>query len=417
MVTPAGLPDGAPPLPPPGGYRHRRVAPREPEAAEPETPGLRATPPPARPGPASGEAPAGDQAGPTAEAEPSTKAEPTTKRQLLGARRVSPDAKRGPLGAKQRIPDGLARAVAVVTAVFVLGLLIALFAGAATVLWSVVPMLLQVGVVVLALAALRVPEARKVGVAALVVSLFLNVGTVAAMGMVGAAAQRRYPGVDTFAQQHARGFPGRKGYDRSDEADQQRHSPSYEATRDAAEGRLRLIREAVSAETGVEWVLFADATTAPVPNGYGGTSMFVRYTPSVWTTARPPRTVAEKTALTEAFVRVMSSGEGYSSVQRHNAPEAGLPPARADQRWGSEDPATQHTWETYAHQDGVSATLTIIDLEAPSADADLRHDRERMAPLFGEPVEGVILTSYGGEALPTDDLEEFIRRMQDYPGL
>ena len=382
------LPDGAPPLPPRGGYRHAR------RVVDDHT------------------------TGPTASADPPPSAPPGGGTSAVsGPPALTSDAPVRASVLRGWVSTWLAKAVLSVTVVFVVGILIAMAGGSAAGLWSVGPVLLQLGVVGFTVFALRVKTARVAAIAALTLSLFLNVGTVGAMGTLRAAQERTYPGVATFDQEHARGFPGRKGRDTSDRATGQRDRPTYEQIRDGSEAMMAAIREAITLETGAEWVEHTPARTEPVPNGYGGTSMFLEYTAPIWTTANPPRTLAEKTAMIDAFTRVVKA-EKHSNVSHLNDPaEWDMDRDFEIERWGSDDVATQHTWESHGFDDRASGTITMVDLSTPTAGKEARKYRDYVVRWHGEPLEGVILTTHQDSGLPASDVQDYIQRMQKYPDL
>jgi hypothetical protein len=349
--------EGAPPLPPPGGYRGARRV----------------------PWPAPGEQPDA----------PST----------------------GPGGASTRPrPGALGWTALAAGALFALALLAMLALGATDALYGATSLVLQLVVVGLAVAALVTRRGRVLGAAGLALALVLNVGTVGALSAMRTSADGGYAGARTEEERHLEAYPGIEG----EPADAALARPSLEQVRETADALSTEIRERLSEEHGVTWTAAPDEDLRPERNGYGGESMLIRFTSTTWSTNEPVQGEQLKSAVMRSIADVVAEHDWWGMVA-FNDPQAGLDPAILEKFYGSADPAEQVVWEWYTEDPAgdISLHATITDL-ANDADGTWRTDREVQNAQTGEPVEGLQISFSAERLLSEADRDEFGRRMAEY---
>ena len=236
--------DGAPPTPPPGGYRGAsRVRPTVPPA--PEAPGT----PGARPRPTAG----------------------------------------------GWIVLGLA-------GLFALVLLILWAAGATGAIYGGVTLVLQLGLLVAVVAVVVSPRGRRVGALALALVLLVNVGTIGA-----ASAITHPPAADVVADPDAdywAAYPGIRGQ----EPDDILSRLSLEQAIGTGDAMLAAIRAELTDRFGYGWTPGVAGSTRAERNGYGGESLLVAYTSDNWATTEAIRDHAQKLATMAAIDDVLLDG-------------------------------------------------------------------------------------------------------------
>ncbi|WP_238439477.1 hypothetical protein [Microbacterium sp. JZ31] len=346
--------DGAPPLPPPGGYR-----------------GARRVPTPT---------------GPSAETVPGT----------------PPRRRPGPLG---WIALGG-------SAAFALALLVLLALGATDALYGATIVALQLVVAGVIVAALLTVRGRPLGAAALAVALLLNVGTVGALSAVRTSAEGGYASGRTAEQRHLEAFPGIEG----EPATETLARPSLEEVRETADRLSREIRERLSAEYGVSWTAAPAEDIRLERNGYGGESMLVRFTSTTWSTNEPVSGTERKTAMLRTVGDVLSSHDWWDMIA-FNDPASGLEPAIRERFYGSADLDEQVAWEWYTEDPSgeIAVYATVTDL-ANDTTGEWRTDRETQSARTGEPIEGLQISFSAERLLSEADRDEFERRMAEYGG-
>jgi len=355
--------EGAPPLPPPGGYagaaRPRGGA--EVAASRPETSGI-------------------------------TYADPQAGRE--GG--VSP----------------LSLAAISATAIFAVILLLLMLAGGTDALYGVTLLVLQLVVVGLIVAALLTPRGRMLGAIALAVSLVFNVATVGAMGALQSAANQAYDGTKSERQRHEEAYPGVKDHAPQDAL----NGPTLEEVQAEGDALMAAVRERVSKRFGYTWVRNGTADVSPERNGYGGESMLRRYTSTTWTTEQPVRDDERKRQVMQTISEVLRE-RGLSTLYPLNEVDTGIAPDMVAKLYGSAEPSRQHTWEYYG--DTYPGPLRFYayahDLSNDPT-GEFRTQREALAQQTGEPLEGIQLIIFARRVLPEADRAEFEQRLQEYPG-
>lgn len=352
--------EGAPPVPPPGGYRNaRRQA--WPDVLQPAGPGTVGTA--------------------TAEA--------------------------------ARKPANALGWIALVTGIlFAVVLLVTLAAGGTDVLYGVTMLTLQLVVLALIIGSLFSARARVLGAIALAVTLVFNVATVGGIGALQTSASGDYEGVKTEEQKHEEAYPGIKDMVPQDALSQQ----SLEEVRAASEALFADVRARITAEFGYEWVPVGDEDLRPERNGYGGESMLVEYTPAGWATTEPIQDYSVKLEVMDVIDSVVAD-HGMSYLYAFNDQYSGLDPAMIAKLYGSADPREQHTWEYYAENfpEPMRFYANIFDLSNDPT-GDFLKAREAQNARTGEPLEGLQIVVIASALLSEGDRAEFEERLQDYPG-
>jgi len=350
--------EGAPPVPPPGGYRGARR----------QTPG-------AAPAPAVATAAAVD--------------EPRKPATALG---------------------WVALSVSVLFALLLLGTLVA---GGTDLLYGITMLALQLVVVATIVAALFSPRGRRLGAVALVVTVLFNVATVGGMSALQTSASGNYQGTKTAAQKHAEAYPGIKGTPAQQTLSQQ----SLEEVRAASDALFADIRTRLSDEFGYTWTPVGDEDLRPERNGYGGESMLVEFTSVAWATNEPIHDYRRKLEVMAVINEVVAQ-HGLWDLYSFNDPAgSGIDSAMITKLYGSDDPRTQTTWEYYTenYPDPLRFYANIYDL-SNDHDGGFRAAREAQNARTGEPLEGLQLVVIASEVLSDADRAEFQEKLQEYPG-
>lgn len=354
--------EGAPPVPPPGGYRGARRVP---------------APPPGAP--------------------PAPMIDPT-----------------GPDGPEEKTSSNAIGWIALVTGIlFVLILFGALLAGGTDVLYGVTMLALQLVVVGVIVAAMLSPRGRRLGTVALIATILFNVATVGGMSALQTSASGNYDGAKTDEQKHAEAYPGIKGTDPQDVLNQQ----SLEEVRADADGLFAEIRARVTEEFGYTWVQVGEEDLRPERNGYGGESMLYEYASVGWATTEPVQGYSRKLAVL-AVVNQVIVERGLWDLYSFNDPElSGLDPSMIAKLYGTDDPRTQHTWEYYTenYPDPLRFYANMYDLSNDPG-GDFRVTREAQSARTGEPLEGLQLVVIASAVLSEADRAEFEETLQEYPG-
>jgi len=350
--------EGAPPVPPPGGYRGARRQANGP------------TPPPAVPVAAPAQ-------------------EPKKPANALG---------------------WIALTAAILFALILLGTLIA---GGTDLLYGITMLTLQLVVVATVIAALFSPRGRMLGAIALVVTILFNVATVGGMSALQTSASGNYQGTKTAEQKHAEAYPGIKGTDPQQTLSQQ----SLEEVRAQSEALFADIRTRLTEEFGYTWTPVGDEDLRPERNGYGGESMLVEFTSSGWATTEPIQDYDRKLEVMAVINEVVVQ-HGLWDLYSFNDPAgSGIDSAMIAKLYGSDDPRTQTTWEYYTenYPDPLRFYANIYDL-SNDRDGGFRAAREAQNARTGEPLEGLQLVVIASGVLSEADRAEFEAKLQEYPG-
>lgn len=304
----------------------------------------------------------------------------------------------------------VALTVAVLFALILLGTLVA---GGTDLLYGVTMLALQLVVVATVIAALFSARARRLGAIALVVTVLFNVATVGGISALQTSASGNYQGVKTAAQKHAEAYPGIKGTDAQQTLSQQ----SLEEVRAQSETLFADIRARLSDEFGYTWTPVGDEDLRPERNGYGGESMLVEFTSTAWATNEPIQDYDRKLEVMAVIDEVVVE-HGLWDLYAFNDPVAsGIDSAMITKLYGSDDPRTQTTWEYYTenYPDPLRFYANIYDL-SNDPDGGFRAAREAQNARTGEPLEGLQLVVIASGVLSDTDRKEFETRLQEYPG-
>lgn len=359
--------EGAPPVPPPGGYRGARR--QQPPAGATQTP--YGAPQPAVPG--------------------STATIEETKKPANAI-------------------GWIALAASILFALILLG---TLAAGGTDLLYGVTMLALQLIIVAVIIAALFSARGRMLGAIALVVAILFNVATVGGMSALQTSASGNYEGVKTDEQKHEEAYPAIKGTDPQQTLSQQ----SLEEVRAQADELFADIRTRLTDEFGYTWAQVGDEDLRPERNGYGGESMLVEFTSTGWATNEPIQDYNRKLEVMDVIDDVVLE-HGLWDLYAFNDPSiSGIDPSMIAKLYGSDDPRTQTTWEHYTenYPDPLRFYANIYDL-SNDADGGFLTAREAQSARTGEPLEGLQLVVIASAVLSEADRAEFEEKLQDYPG-
>ena len=355
--------EGAPPLPPPGGYHGARRA----------TGGLDAA---------------------------------------AGLPPASADVVYTAPGSGRRPTNAIGLIAITAAGLFAIALLLLMGAGGTDALYGASMLVVQLVVVGAIVAALVTSRGRMLGAIALAVTLVFNVATVGAMGALRSAATHAYDGTTSQQQRHAQAYPGVKDFSNYDAL----MGPSLEQVQAQGDELMAEVRRRITDRFGYTWVQAGSVDISPERNGYGGESMLKRYTSTTWTTAQPVHDNDRKRAIMSVVDEVLIE-RGMWELYALNQPGSGISDDMVAKLYGSADVERQHTWEYYSdtYPEPLRFYVTAYDL-SKDATGDLRTQREALAKQTGEPIEGVQLMVLARKVLPEADRAEFEQRLQEYPG-
>ncbi|WP_087132135.1 hypothetical protein [Microbacterium esteraromaticum] len=316
----------------------------------------------------------------------------------------------GPAGKKPVNTIGL---IAIsVTALFVLVLLLMMGAGGTDALYGATLLVLQLIVVGVIVAAMLTPRGRMLGSIALALTLVFNVATVGAMGALRSAATHAYDGTKSDEQKHEQGYPGVKGTANSDVL----NGMTLEEVQAKGDALMAEARERVTERFGYTWVEGGKVDISPERNGYGGESMLKRYTSTTWTTSEPVQDNSRKRAIIRVINEVVLE-YGMWDLYALNSPESGISPDVLANLYGSAEVERQHTWEYYTDKfpEPLRFYVDAYDLSKDST-GQFRQQREAIQQQFGEPLEGVQLMIFAREVLSDADRAAYEEKLKEYPG-
>lgn len=296
---------------------------------------------------------------------------------------------------------------------FVLILFGTLLAGGTDVLYGVTMLALQLIVVGVIVAALITVRGRRLGAVALVITILFNVATVGGMSALQTSASGDYDGVKSDEQKHEEAYPGIKGTNAQDVLAQQ----SLEEVRADADSLFTDIRARLTAEFGYTWSQVGEEDLRPERNGYGGESMLYEYASVGWATNEPIQDYDRKLAVMRVINQVIAE-RGLWELYSFNEPgTSGIDPTMIAKLYGTDDPRTQHTWEYYTenYPDPLRFYANVYDLSNDPT-GDFRVTREAQSARTGEPVEGLQLVVIASAVLSDADRAEFEQKLQEYPG-
>lgn len=317
-----------------------------------------------------------------------------------------------PAAAEKKGANGIGLAAIVATVLFTLVLLIMMGAGGTDAFYGATLIVLQLVVVGVIVAALLTPRGRMLGAISLAVTLVLNVATVGALGTLVSAATHDYDGTKSEAQEHQAAYPGVRDVSAGRVLDQ----PSLEQVQADGDALMADIRDRIAAEFGYTWVQSGKVDLSPERNGYGGESMLKRYTSTSWTTEQPIRDNNRKRAVMAVISDVLVE-HGMFELFPLNQPGSGISDDMVAKLYGSANEERQHTWEYYSdtYPDPMRFYANIYDLSKDPT-GEFRTQRQAISDQTGEPLEGLQLTVFGRQLLSENDRAEFEERLKEYPG-
>lgn len=352
--------DGAPPVPPPGGYRGARRGPSQAPIVPPS------------------------RAAAVAVAEPEV-----------------------------RTPNVVGWAALAVGVLFAVVLLVSLLVGATDAIYGATMLALQLIVAGVVIAALATRRGRRFGAIALTVTLLVNVGTVGAMGAVQTSASGNYDGAKTEEQKHEEAYPGIKDVSTTEVLSQL----SLEEVRTSSELALEEIKARLTAEFGYTWTLAAEEDLRPERNGYGGESMLVEYTSLVWATNEPIQDHARKLAVMDVIDSVLYEHDLFGIISLNDPGSAGITDEAIEMLYGSADPRTQDSWEWYSNDyPGPRNFYATINDTSKDETGEFLKSRQTQSERTGEPLEGLKIRFFASYLLSEADREEFETKLEEYPG-
>lgn len=304
----------------------------------------------------------------------------------------------------------IALTAAILFTLLLLGILVG---GGTDLLYGVTMLTLQLVVVAVIVAALFSARGRKLGAIALIVTLLFNVATVGGMSALQTSASGNYEGRKTAEQKHAEAYPGIKGTD----VQQTLSQSSLEEVRAQSDELFADIRTRLTDEFGYTWTPVGDEDLRPERNGYGGESMLVEYRSKAWATNQPIQDYDRKLEVMATISDVVTE-HGLWSLYSFNDPTmSGIDPSVITKLYGSDDPRTQNTWEWYTEDfpDPLRFYANIFDL-SNDPDGGFHTAREAQNARTGEPLEGLQLVVIASGVLSEADRAEFETKLQDYPG-
>ena len=295
-------------------------------------------------------------------------------------------------------------------AAFALTLVVMLVFGAADVVYSAAVIALQLLVVTALVAALFSPRGRTLGAWGLAIALLLNVGTVGALAAMRTTAHGLEAQQKTEQQRHQEAFPGVAGEDASATLAR----PSLEEVRTLWDQISSEIRSELTDRFGYTWTPAPAEDIRPERNGYGGESMLVRYTSTTWSTNEALDDYDTKLAVLDTIDDVLARHDWWE-LYAFNDPASGMDPDLLEKFYGSDDPRTQVTWEWYTEDPSgaIAFYASIVDL-SNDPDGEWTADRQVQHEKTGEPIEGLRISFYAERLLKDSDREEFERRMAEY---
>jgi hypothetical protein len=288
-------------------------------------------------------------------------------------------------------------------------LLVMWAAGATNAIYGVVVLALQLGVVLTVVAALVNARSRSLGAIAVAIVLLVNVGTV---GAASALTHQPATGVTDPEDDYWAAYPGIRGQT----SEEILGRTSLESAQSTADEVMAAIRERLTEEYGFAWVEGRPSDIRAERNGYGGESMLVQYTSERWSTTEP---VTDHQLKLDAMATIdeVLVDYGFYELTPLNDPSSGFDPAYLERFYGGTDPRTQVEWEWYSDDwpGPLRFYANVTDLTHDDG-GGFRISREGQVAGTDEPLEGLRISFLVPEVLSEHDVDEFEKRMEQYPG-
>jgi hypothetical protein len=296
---------------------------------------------------------------------------------------------------------------------FALILFVTLIAGGTDVLYGLTMLAVQLVIVAVIVAAIVTARGRMLGAIALVIALLFNVATVGGLSALQTSASGTYDGAKSDEQRHAEAYPGIKGTEPQTVLGQQ----SLEEVRAEADSLFADIRERLSDRFGYTWTQVSDEDLRPERNGYGGESMLYEYTSTAWATNEPIEGYERKLEVLDVIDEVVVEHGLWNLYSFNDPSNSGIDRTMIAKLYGSDDPRTQHTWEAYTenYPDPLRFYANIFDL-SNDQDGGFQAEREAQNARTGEPLEGLQIAVLASAVLSDEDRDEFEQKLTEYPG-
>lgn len=283
--------------------------------------------------------------------------------------------------------------------------------GTSNTLFSTTVFVVQLLVIAAVIAALAIKRARTLGIAALTIALLVNVATVGSASALQVASSGSYVHERSPAQQHEHAFPGVEGH----EADEILLQPSLEEEREKIAELFQAVRGELSREYGVTWTQVTDESTRHMRNGRGGESMLYTASFAGWMTNEPIHDLDLKYAMFGTAADVVWA-HGFDIPYAFNLDDGTIPPSQMENLYGGLVPEEQVLWSQATWEGWSTPTVVYLDLLDLSRDTtgDFTRGAEGSRARPGDPIEGFRLAAISEPLLKQADRAEFVERMRDY---
>lgn len=283
--------------------------------------------------------------------------------------------------------------------------------GTSNVLFSTTVFIAQLLVIAAVIAALVIKHARTLGIAALTIALLVNVATIGSASALQVASSGSYVHERSPAQQHEHGYPGVEGYAEDDILRQ----PSLEAEREKVAALFQAIRNELSLEYGVTWTQVTDESMRQMRNGRGGESMLYTASFAGWMTNEPIHDLRLKYAMFDTAAEVVWA-YGFDVPYAFNLNDGTIPPSQMTHLYGGVVPEEQALWSQATWEGWSTPTIVYLDLLDLSRDStgNFTRSAEGSRAHPGDPIEGFRLSAVSEPLLKESDRAQFVERMRDY---
>lgn len=297
------------------------------------------------------------------------------------------------------------------TILFACALTIIAFVGTSSTIFSTTMLVIQLLVLITVVSAVVIRNARKLGVAALTVALLANVATFGSLSALQAVSTGAYAVERSPAQQRNQTFPGVDGYSEYEILS----ARSYEEEGAAVAEIFTKVREELSREFGVTWTQTGDEHGRLMRNGRGGESMLYSATFPSWTTNEPVRDFDQKLAMMSTASQVFIEN-GFAYPYSFNTDSDRLPESQMMNFYGGLVPEEQPVWTSVTWESSTSRSTIYLEIWDLSLDTtgDFRDGAEARRTNPGDPVEGFMLSAIAEPLLKEADVDEFTDRMASY---
>lgn len=296
-------------------------------------------------------------------------------------------------------------------ALFALTLGVLLLVGTTGAIFSLTALVVQLIVAALVVAALVTKRARRLGLAALTVALLMNVATIGSIGALQVASNGSYGTDKSPVEQYSQGFPGVEGYSKEEIL----AAPTLEQERNNIAAVFAAVRDELTAQYGVTWTQTGAEDRRHMRNGRGGESMLYTVTFDSWTTNEPIHDLELKEAMFNTATDVLS-GFGFYSPLILNQNDGTIPEAQMENLYGSIYPEDQVLWTRVSWENWNTPSAVYLEVTDLSRDetGDFRRSAEARRANPSDPIEGFSLAALSEPLLSEKDIDEFKERMQAY---